>query len=172
MAEVMMIQNKPTALSSLSKRQARDAIHKLVIIKHNLLVLYCCYITNKACADDIERNQHNINETISTIFGQNSIEYETYCVDFVSVSTISYIFGNNISTNEIRKSINSSIVRLDALISLLEEQAGEDGANIAGKTIRVYEDLKSASRYRTSYVGSSQERALFLRGRVRRRSAE
>ena len=138
----MINTKKPKTLSSLSKQEAGAYVRKIFAIKHKLLILYCYYLNNNTDMDMLERNQTEINETICELFGHDSIEYETYCVDFVSASMISYISGNDIVTHAIRKSINASIARMSTLISLLEEQAGAEESNAAGSTIRIYEGLK------------------------------
>ena len=118
----------------LSKQQAKDAIPQIERIKQELAALDVNSLTNDTGADVLAGHEHEINATLRSVYGADSIEYSEYCVENLRRSKPGYTAGMDISIREnieaIRVSVNSAVTRLAALIDVLKEQAGEDGSTI------------------------------------------
>ena len=169
--------------ASHSPTQAREAIPKIQRRLKDLSSLDVSTLTNETGYAVLRSLTTKVNHTLLEIFGADTHEYIAHSIDqiapefFIIGSETDVSIRGNIKT--VRSNISAAVLKLQTLLDLLEEKAGEANVDTTAKLLRAYEGLElhpeiaraASTLYRNGHFANAVEASVkALNGLVRLRS--
>lgn len=173
----------PARSATLTAVQAREAIPKIEQRIADLAALDASSLTEETGPAVLSGLESKVNATLRDVFGEGSVEYQEHKVE--NLEGVSSIYFGDMDTSirgnlgKIRGNVSSAGTRLHAVVEILKEKAGDDGADVGTRVLRAYDGLQlhpevarvATSRYRAGHYADAVEAAVkALNGLVRLRS--